>query len=64
MSTHKYIIHPSVQIISYQPYDKSVDWWALGVLTYEMIVGRVSPLAQSPIAVLYLFLFLPTTATI
>ncbi len=31
-----------VQIISYQPYDAAVDWWALGVLTYEMLVGRVS----------------------
>ncbi len=54
MSTHKYnIIHPSIQILSYQPYDKSVDWWTLGVLTYEMLVGRVSPLAQSPIALYF-----------
>ena len=30
------------QIISYQPYDGAVDWWALGVLIYEMLVGRVS----------------------
>eukprot|EP00731_Ephydatia_muelleri_P029444 Em0020g1088a len=28
------------EIISYQPYDSSVDWWALGVLGYEMLVGR------------------------
>nr|CAA73553.1 Serine/Threonine protein kinase [Suberites domuncula] len=28
------------EIISYQPYDAAVDWWALGVLTYEMLVGR------------------------
>ncbi len=33
----------SPQIINYQPYDKSVDWWALGVLIYEMMVGRVRP---------------------
>ena len=28
-------------MISYQPYGPAVDWWALGVLTYEMLVGRL-----------------------
>ena len=22
-----------------QGYDKSVDWWAIGILTYELMVG-------------------------
>ncbi|MCP9265350.1 Protein kinase C [Dirofilaria immitis] len=28
------------EIILYQPYDKSVDWWAYGVLLFEMLAGQ------------------------
>ena len=23
-----------------KPYDSKVDWWSLGILTYEMLAGR------------------------
>ena len=29
------------EIILYKPYSTSVDWWALGVLLFEMLTGTV-----------------------
>ena len=30
------------EILEEESYGKSVDWWALGVVMYEMLLGRVS----------------------
>lgn len=27
------------ELVNKQPYDKNVDWWAVGVLIYEMLIG-------------------------
>lgn len=27
------------EVVSKQGYDKSVDWWAVGILMYEMLIG-------------------------
>ena len=27
------------EIIQRKPYDKNVDWWALGILMFEMLIG-------------------------
>ncbi|KAF3846396.1 hypothetical protein F7725_003474 [Dissostichus mawsoni] len=32
--------------MSYQPYAKSVDWWAYGVLLYEMLAGQTALYTQ------------------
>jgi len=32
------------EIVQLRPYNKSVDWWAFGILVYEFVAGR-SPFA-------------------
>lgn len=27
------------EVISGESYDRSIDWWALGIIVYEMLVG-------------------------
>lgn len=29
------------EIITFKPYGKAVDWWALGIIMYEMVTGDV-----------------------
>lgn len=29
----------AVELLRGEPYDKSVDFWALGVIVYEMMIG-------------------------
>jgi len=40
-----------VSVLSFQGYNKAVDWWALGVLIYEMAAGYPPFFADQPIQI-------------
>ncbi len=35
------------EVLTDSTYTRAVDWWGLGVLVYEMLVGEVSPAQYS-----------------
>ena len=35
------------EVLRHQGYDKSVDWWAIGVLIYEMMFGQTPFFCQN-----------------
>lgn len=39
------------EIIQSKPYGKAVDWWAVGILTYEMSVGKPPFQSDQPIKI-------------
>jgi serine/threonine protein kinase len=41
------------EIVSKQPYGPAVDWWALGILTYELLIGQ-SPFATDNRCILFM----------
>ncbi|XP_066572363.1 serine/threonine-protein kinase N2-like [Amia ocellicauda] len=40
------------EALTEETYTRAVDWWALGVLLYEMLIGKVEPKAHACIATL------------
>ena len=43
LSVYYLIQYLAPEVLKKQEYDKSVDWWCLGAVTYEMMYGLVSP---------------------
>ena len=41
-----YIQYLAPEVLRKQPYDKTVDWWCLGAVLYEMMYGLVSHFAE------------------
>lgn len=34
-------LYMAPEMLTETPYSRSVDWWALGIIIYEMLVGKV-----------------------
>ena len=47
----------SPEIVMSKGYDKSVDYWAFGILLYEMIAGY-SPFSDPQVIIIYYFIFI------
>ena len=45
------LLHVFCFIVIFQGYNKAVDWWALGVLVYEMAAGYPPFFADQPIQI-------------
>ena len=45
------LVADMLYIICLQGYNKAVDWWALGVLVYEMAAGYPPFFADQPIQI-------------
>lgn len=48
------------EVLRKQPYDKTVDWWCLGCVLYEMLFGVVRITCHTPLAACYHCLTLHT----
>ena len=51
VSVHFLSWQPELTYFSFQGYNKAVDWWALGVLMYEMAAGYPPFFADQPIQI-------------
>lgn len=51
LKKYGYTWPPFISFVFFQGYNKAVDWWALGVLIYEMAAGYPPFFADQPIQI-------------